>query len=494
MIKNIIFLLCFFSFVVAQNHDIANDYTTISTSNQSNPAWMIKNYSGNYYSYGIDMDRESGDYKLPYIPEESLNINYIARGEKKLFQRGLFSGYVAFHQQNLVNKKWIHNRQPYQGFPFLLADSSVGDMKLNGIHWQLGYTHEIIKNRLFLGSQLFYNVDEQFKQVFPKPINKHCDMVFNLGVGNILTDNIQIGFNYTYFDIQEIMKTSKYSLEQDKTPIFIKIRGLDNPLILRGETSLERELNYVGNSFQFDGKISNVLFKEINFIAEYENARAKTVDGGAYPINQGSMDSDELFFSADIKLPFIGKSEIDFFTYGKQINQYSIHPEIDIEIFEYKIEQLAVGINFVFPLSNRIQISPTLFGSSQFLKRVDKFNGILEYFPSTTFGGSIGFDMLSLNKFSLNLRTGTEIKQINKSETFIEREDWYYQQIIKQEEKYYNSDKMCTWISSDIRYRYDENKSLILNIRYNSLNDYDDTYSDLYRSGLSIGLKIEMKK
>ena len=102
--------------------------------------------------------------------------------------------------------------------------------------------------------------------------------------------------------------------------------------------------------------------------------------------------------------------------------------------------------------------------------------------------------MLSLNKFSLNLRTGTEIKQINKSETFIEREDWYYQQIIKQEEKFYNSDKMCTWISSDIRYRYDENKSLILNIRYNSLNDYDDTYSDLYRSGLSIGLKIEMKK
>jgi len=398
--KKLILLLACFTMTLGQYHDVIENFTGIKTPDNGNPAWISKKHRGNIHSYEIKTDFEQGDLKLPFTPEKSLDINYIASGEKQLFGSGVFSGYVSYHQQNLSNKFWIHNRNPYQGFPFLLADSSEGDIKLNGIHWQLGYSHEILKDRLFVGTRLFYNVDEEMKQVFPKPINKHRDMVFSLGIGSILTENLELGFTWNYFDFQEILKTGKYSMEQARNPIFFKIRGLDNPLIFRGTSSVERDMDFIGNSLQLDGKIRDFFFKELDFVAGFENCDAEAVDGGAYPVNQGTMTSDELYFSMSGAIALPGKSEWKFFSHGNALEQISDHPDIAIEVFEYRRKQVVFGTGLQFLFFDHLTLQPGIFGSSQYLKRVDKFNGILEYYPSQSLGEYLTLDIVGFKKFS----------------------------------------------------------------------------------------------
>ncbi len=49
--------------------------------------------------------------------------------------------------------------------------------------------NEVIKNKLNYGVSFFYNVDEQMKTVFPKPIIKRSDFTVQLFSG-IKTNNI----------------------------------------------------------------------------------------------------------------------------------------------------------------------------------------------------------------------------------------------------------------------------------------------------------------
>jgi len=469
------------------------NYTGISTANESNPAWLINDYTSDFQNLGIEMNNGKGDFGLMYEPDKIFDINYIAKGEKQLFKNGIFSGFVAFHQQQLGHKMWVHNRNPYLGFPFLLADSSIGDMKLNGIHWQLGYSHKLLDDKLFLGSQLFYNVDEEIKDIFPKPIIKHRDMALSLGAGYKFNQYLQSGINYTYFDFQEQAKTSKYSQDQDKTPLIFKIRGLDNPIIFRGETSEERKQTFIGHNLKVDTKITDVIAKEITLLGEFETGEIEAVDGGSYPINQGTMDATKLAFFVDARFPLIGKSEIKFCTFGENRKYNADHPDLNIEVFEFKKEQLGGGLELIFPLNDHITFTPKAFGSSQFLKREDKFNGVLDYFPSTSFGGSLGIELVNYSKINQNMSVGYSTTKIGDSEIFAENTGWYYNEITAVEEIYYGTDSYTYWIDYHLNFQFKENRFVIFDIKYQSWNPVDNDYFDDYKD-LSVGLKFEIRK
>ena len=459
---------------------------------QLNPGWQIENCTGNHMAYYTSFNSDFGQYKLPYAPRQRRDWNYIAAGEKRLFENGLFSGYVGYRQQRLFDKKWVHNRLPYRGIPFLLADSSTGGIELTGIHWQLGYSHELIKDKLYLGSSLFYNVDEEHKTVFPKPINKHRDLVLSTGLGYIINQYFKTGFSFSYFDFQEIMKTSKYSLDQDKTPTFFNIRGLDNPIISRGQTSEEREIDIDGYRIKFDGQIQDLIVDKLNLIGGYEYAYADVIDGGAYPVPQGTWYSGRIFFSANAIFSLSRKLKTEIFSSGQINNQNADHPDLDIAIYEYRQEMIRGGIACHLSFKNWFTLSPSVYGSSCYLKRVDKFNGILDYYPANSYGAQLDIDFYRYKNVEFNLVLGNEVTRLQDSKIFTREEGWYYDRITQKEILFYKSNKQYPWIGSTFKWFYKPGLNFLLSFRYGRLISRDNNYfSGKKRGNIDINFSIE---
>ncbi|MCF7740217.1 MAG: hypothetical protein K9N00_00345 [Candidatus Marinimicrobia bacterium] len=478
------------------NFSLTETYLAISrpevVCNQSNnPAWQIRDYTDNNMSYGVSFDFDNGDFALPYIPSINRDVNYTAAGQKKLFENGLFTGYVSYHQQNMDDKKWVHNRLPYRGIPFLLADSSTGGMELNGIHWQLGYSHKLRGDKLYLGSSLFYNVDEEHKTIFPKPINKHRDIAFTTGLGSKLSSKINSGISITYFDFQEIMKTSKYSLEQDKTPIFFNIRGLDNPIISRGQTSEERQIDITGYRATFDSDIQDLLADEIKLMAGLEQAESEAVDGGAYPVPQGTWASDRYFYSVRAAFSVFKSTRLEMFSKGQLNHQTADHPDINVGIYEYHREQILAGIAWQFPVGRLFEIKPSVYGASQYLKREDKFNGILDYYPATIYGGSLKFQFFQYKGVLSSLEMGTSFLESGNTEMFTDRIGWYFNQITAPEAEYYQSNKIRPWASAEVRWNYNPNLDFLLKIQYGQIIPDSHYFENSRRSSLKVDFCVE---
>jgi len=227
----------------------------------------------------------SGEYRLPFDAEESLEQHYFVRTIQPLTENDLFKGYFAYHRQLDQNILYLDQSENLGDNPYLFADSSTGDFELNGLYWAGEWAHRFNRNWQS-GAMFYYNVDQRLKNVFPKPLNKHRNIHFNYGI-QYQNQSWAAGLSYGYFDDQEKIEISKYNLEQDLTPVILKFRFSDLPVIERGKTSEERKISNSSHQFSFQIK------KEFNaaiFMAYYSRyqGNAKIVDGGSKNISQGN--------------------------------------------------------------------------------------------------------------------------------------------------------------------------------------------------------------
>ena len=136
----------------------------------SNPAMLAAEF-GNRSFYTVAQDGHRGDFRRPFTARARSEYTATAGGQQVFGRRSLLAGSFSYRRQRLEEKMWVHNRAPYSGQPFLLADSSTGDFRLNGIFWEVLWSRNWIEQKLTSGIGLFYNVDEEYKTVFPKPVS-----------------------------------------------------------------------------------------------------------------------------------------------------------------------------------------------------------------------------------------------------------------------------------------------------------------------------------
>lgn len=227
----------------------------------------------------------SGEYRLPFDAQESLEQHYFVRSIQPLTENDLFKGYFAYHRQSDQNILYLDQSENLGDNPYLFADSSNGDFTLNGLYWAAEWAHRFNRNWQS-GVMFYYNVDQRLKNVFPKPLNKHRNIHFNYGL-QYQKQSWAVGLSYGYFDDQEKIEITKYNLEQDLTPVILKFRFSDLPVIERGKTSEERKITNYGHRISLQLKKQ---FKDAVFMACYSGyeRNAKIIDGGNQNISQGS--------------------------------------------------------------------------------------------------------------------------------------------------------------------------------------------------------------
>ena len=488
LIQKIIVILLFFlqGLIFAENnYSSTNEYLRIT--NDNNILWNLFD-NETYTKYSFQYDGFNGNFKLPFESEKKDHLSLTASGGK-YFKKGQFiSGDFSYHNQLIFNKKWVHNSVPYTGMPFFIADSSVGNFKLNGISWNLNIVNEVIKNKLNYGVSFFYNVDEQMKTVFPKPIIKRSDFTVQLFSG-IKTNNIISTIYGKYFNFKENIKTSRYSLEQGMTPIFIKIRNMDNPFVYYGETSEERLVSLQGYTCGINFKSP----KRLRILAEYEYATAQNEDGGANMEEQGSWFSNRFLYDAELKLK-VKNIEISGFSNAMLNEQIAKYPDWNVETYEYKRKDFTNGIGINYHFGERMFIKHGMYYSLYRFKRIDKFTGVLQYFPSSSLKATIDINYAMSNKLNSNIYLS--LKSVTPDDNIIydDLTGWYYNSITKEEKQYYSAYYDVYTIKMNISLKSDKSNIYIIEGEYSYISHNDDKRNSLdNRNYFSINLILKRR-
>ncbi len=414
-------------------------YTGLSYNAGSNPAYLIFDYNGPSVTYRVDYLQTEGDFRRAFDPGRRADNYWTAAGRKALGERQVFSGSFSYHNQSLDEKMWVHTRQPYIGIPFLLADSSVGGFNLNGICWQMDYGVELIPEKLAGGLSIFYNVDESYKTVFPKPKNNTRDLYVTLGTGVNWRKNYRFGFSTSYFSFQEINATSKYSADQDMTPIFYKIRGFDNSLSFYGETSEERLTEIEGFTIDLDlVRVAGAGYSGL-ISGGVEVAQAHLQDGGSYPVEQGWWWSNRYYFSNDLKIKVTDQLFTGLALHGELNTQTADHPDLEIKVYESRFELLGGSWKLGYSILNT-SYHFAINGYSQSLTQTDLYNGLLLYFPINGVGMELGLQHRLLDKLQIDLLAETLFNKSGAGEVFADYTNSYFKEVTTTEIDYYGSD------------------------------------------------------
>jgi len=268
----------------------------------------------------------SGGNKLPFEAAESFDQHYFVRSIQPLTENDLFKGYFAYHRKSDQNILFVDQSENLGNNPYVFADSSSGDFALNGLYWAGEWAHRFNRNWQS-GVMFYYNVDQRLKNVFPKPLNKHRNIHFNYGL-QYQNQSWAAGISYGYFDDQEKIEITKYNLEQDLTPVILKFRFSDLPVIDRGKTSEERKITNYGHRLSLQIKKD---FQTAVFMAHYSRyeRNAKIIDGGSNNISQGSYAVSRDIIQTQLVNHF---SQFDTrISYAYQRNDFKArHPDFDL--------------------------------------------------------------------------------------------------------------------------------------------------------------------
>lgn len=384
--------------------------------------------------YVFYSDYGAGNLRLPFEPQRKSRNMLLFSGQKRIGSQDYFSGFFAYRHDLLWKKMWVHDRNPYAGVPFLLADSSNGDFELSGIICNFKITRDLKRLPVLLGLSVLYGVDEEIKKIFPRPQLKHRDLLVNVGVGYRFSKSVTFSLQSMYFDFQEISLTTRYDLEQNRTPIFFKIRGMDNPLVFRGQTSEERLKNLKGKLVEL-ALTTNL----VNISSSLETASAKVVDGGAYPVNQGSWSSVRYIVGSEA---FINKGRNVcgklYFRYHVNF-QEATHPDLRVVTYRLKRECFESGMETEFRWLG-FAFTVDIGGYYPKLKKTDIFNGDLHYFSYFVPSGGLKVEGFSVRELKFSFEGGLERGVLQRAKSFTEGQDWFYREISALEYKYLATD------------------------------------------------------
>ncbi|MBN2780550.1 MAG: hypothetical protein JXR21_01135 [Candidatus Marinimicrobia bacterium] len=395
-------------------------------------------------------DREGGDYRLPFTPEGKNYYGTSATAYKAMANGAVFAGRFAYRYERRINKLWLHNAENHLNIPLYFADSTSGDFELNGIDWNILFSYPLGEH-VRAGVDVFYNVDEQFKTVFPMPNIKRNDLNIRPAIA-FLNERSQLGITGSFFSYIEDMNTKKYVLEQGRTPVFLRIRGLDRPLVTRAETSEERLQNIRGYAAALNFDLRGRLLFDSNI----ERSSARVFDGGTERVPQGSWDMTRLYCRVDLRRDITRTFGSGVF-YRLYLNTAeAMHPTLGRRMYGYAERLFEAGLVLPYRSDAGESWTGSVSGSFADMLFEDNFLGLLHYFPGYTLHMNMQY-RYSRRDVTYSFEMGYD-EDIGSHTDIIydDLADWYYELITRREIAYYSQNLRQLHLSLSVRFPFRE--------------------------------------
>ncbi len=403
-----------------------------------NPAALYEDAKSKMLMMGQNTELFSGGYHLPFSPQRINDQNYTVLTVYPLSEKDLFKGYFGYHSRIDSDVLWADQSRWLEVNPFILGDSSKGDFKLNGLFWSAEWAHRFSEKWL-TGIGFFYNVDERLKQVFPKPLNKHRDIRVKSGV-QYSKKNWKLGFTYHYDNAQEKVELSRYNLDQQLTPTIYKFRYSDLPVIMRGKTSEEREVNF--RTHKFGIQLSSVLDNfNLLFSTNYSFNHSEVFDGGTQRVLQGEFELESL--SAEMRLSYrraIWESYLNYKFYYSNLTSY--HPDFGMTVLKEPSATQCLQTGLKLSLNSRLSVYSDLIYSHFWDTREDLMTDNYWRYQIYTYGFRTGADYLVNNRWELGLWGGASFIDAKNLDESNQAYTDYFDILYRQKLEYYVSGNM----------------------------------------------------
>lgn len=286
--------------------------------------------NGAWYRYGLD--NITGSIHHPFSAASATYHTFTAAGHKTLNNNTLFAGTFSYRENREYDRFFRHNSTLNGLIPVYLADSTAGDWHLSGIQWTLD-VQKPFSEKVSGGVSLYYMVDEQVKQNFPKPGVKRNGYEVTSGFLYHSGQN-KISLSASLFEFKEEIETVKYSLEQNLTPVFMLFRGFDDPVYYRGQTSYDRLQTRQG--FSVSAGLSSTLLPGSLLKGEItaEWSRGDAEDEGTDAIPQGSWTTRRLIWETTAKLAHNRFFSPVLLLNGNMVTSEATHPDFPLTLYQ----------------------------------------------------------------------------------------------------------------------------------------------------------------
>jgi hypothetical protein len=323
-----------------------------------NPASLFEDETSKQLWIGHVSDYYDGAFHHPFEPKSLYNQRYFVQTSYPIDENDLFKGFFTYTRQNDRDVMWADQSRNLDWNPYIFADSSTGDFELSGLSWAGEWAHRLSSNWL-AGATFYYNVDQRLKQVFPKPLNSHRDIVTKIGT-QYRAGNMSFAAHYQYLDEQEQVEITKYNLNQDLTPLIYKFRYSDLPLILRGKTSDERKSELSTHQLNIQGRWKNNVWNVL-FAGCFGKTTGNTIDGGNRNDEQGKLERTSIGSKLKVERDWV-RTKVSF-SYGFQQNKLNAnHPDFNLETIQHP----STVHNAQLGLINKLSIKTSIFGEVKF--------------------------------------------------------------------------------------------------------------------------------
>ncbi|SOD13848.1 hypothetical protein SAMN06297358_1273 [Pedobacter xixiisoli] len=169
---------------------------------------------GNYGSVGLGYENISGDFKRPQEARRIQQYGLRAQGYRSL-RKWRFYGEFAYQKLKRDSINFSNVARPYEGSPFITADSIGGNWKADQLKGMLQVAYPAV-GRWSFATSLDYLTEQGSRGNDPRPIYRYLDMEISQSLSYQLGKQSRLTLRGGYRRLTETIETGQVSRNNSK--------------------------------------------------------------------------------------------------------------------------------------------------------------------------------------------------------------------------------------------------------------------------------------
>jgi hypothetical protein len=187
-----------------------NRITAFNWHATENPIALRQSSFKRFGNAGFQFSNEYGDFKRPQEAQETTRMGFGGKGAN-LYKHFNFYGDFAYERITKNGVQFSNVSRPYDGNPFITADSIGGDWKGDQLMANLHIAYPTL-GKWRLGSKINYLVEQSSRRNDPRPLYRYLNMSVNQIIGYQLNAtglaSIQLGYKRKTEEVETGQYTS----------------------------------------------------------------------------------------------------------------------------------------------------------------------------------------------------------------------------------------------------------------------------------------------
>lgn len=168
----------------------------------ANPATLVQSRLPQYGFAGMHAGFSSGDYRRP-MQAENIQSFMGETGGHRILKGWTYNGYFSYGKRYDRSVAWSGAMDPYEGNPFIWADSSTGDWERDEVRANIAIVAPQIRKFRF-GLAIDYTISSGARDNDPRPFFRYRDVAVRPGLLYQISRNSEIGITgFTGFAKEE---------------------------------------------------------------------------------------------------------------------------------------------------------------------------------------------------------------------------------------------------------------------------------------------------